>query len=147
VGYFNPETHSVTGGKSVPVNELFERIVELGGAIEGITVSGGELLQQAHPLVELLSMVRQETALPILVFSGYTWEETRSMPESDKLMQCIDVLIAGRYDHTQASSPDCAARKIRPSTGLQTVIPMQTFLPLQRPKYSLPRKEKSSPVE
>ena len=35
-GCFNPKTHAFSGGEEVPVEELFQRIVELGPAIEGI---------------------------------------------------------------------------------------------------------------
>jgi anaerobic ribonucleoside-triphosphate reductase activating protein len=97
-GCFNPETHDFRGGQWVGVDELFERIRALQGTIEGITVSGGEPFQQRPALLALLQRVRAETDLGVLVFTGYTWDEIQRFRETAALLQCIDVLIAGRYD-------------------------------------------------
>lgn len=69
--------------------------------IEGLTVSGGEPFQQAPALGALLQAVRRETSLSILVFSGYTLEELRTIPGAGAALSAIDVLIAGRYRREQ----------------------------------------------
>lgn len=97
-GCFNPTTHDPDGGERVSVDELFERIVSLGGDIEGLTISGGEPLQQTRPLFSLLRRLRQETRLSVLLFTGYRWQESLEMPGAGALMACLDVVIAGRYD-------------------------------------------------
>src|SRR5262245_15718618 len=99
-GCFNPETHDLTGGEKVLVDDLFNRVADLGDIIEGITVSGGEPLQQLRPLVALLRRVREETDLSVIVFTGYTWDEVQRMPEADALLARLDVLLAGRYDQS-----------------------------------------------
>lgn len=98
LGCFNPRTHSFGGGEQVPVDEVFARLVALGDGIEGVTVSGGEPLQQRPALLSLLRRVRAESALSVLVFTGFTREETCRFPEANDLFACVDVLIAGRYD-------------------------------------------------
>lgn len=100
-GCFNPETHPFEGGELVEVDELFKRILALGNSIEGITISGGEPLQQYRPILALLKRVRNETDYSVIVFTGYTWEEVQRMPYANELLSCIDVLIAGRYDDKQ----------------------------------------------
>src|SRR6266852_4410273 len=100
-GCFNPQTHSFDGGELVPVDDLFARLVALGDSIEGVTVSGGEPLQQRPALLSLLLRVRAETSLSVLVFTGFTWDELRSLPDADTLLACVDVLIAGRYDQAR----------------------------------------------
>jgi anaerobic ribonucleoside-triphosphate reductase activating protein len=100
-GCYNPETHAHAGGEIVGVDELFDRIARLIGRIEGLTVSGGEPLQQLVPVLALLRRVRAETPLSTLMFSGYRWDEVRRMPGSAALLSCLDVLIAGRYDDTR----------------------------------------------
>jgi anaerobic ribonucleoside-triphosphate reductase activating protein len=100
-GCYNPATHPFEGGELMPVEGLFRRIAELGGAIEGVTFSGGEPLQQRLALLRLLRRLRSDTALSVLLFTGYRWDEVRRMPESDDLLSALDVLIAGRYDQTQ----------------------------------------------
>jgi len=100
-GCYNPETHGFAGGESVSVDDLFERVAALRDRIEGITISGGEPLQQSRALLRLLRRVREETDLSILIFTGYSWEEARQMKDAGELLACADVLIAGRYDESQ----------------------------------------------
>jgi anaerobic ribonucleoside-triphosphate reductase activating protein len=80
---------------------LFQRISDLGESIEGITISGGEPLQQPRPLLALLKKVRAHTPLSILIFSGYTWEEIQGLPFGPEILAHCDVLIAGRYVASQ----------------------------------------------
>ena len=93
-GCFNPETHPHRGGDPVTVDDLFTRLAALEG-IEGITISGGEPLQQPRPLAALLGRIRTETALSIIVFTGYTWPEARR--RGPDVLANADVLLAGRY--------------------------------------------------
>jgi anaerobic ribonucleoside-triphosphate reductase activating protein len=105
-GCYNPATHPFVGGELVSPEDLSRRILALGGAIEGITVSGGEPLQQRAGLLALLGRLRGRTRLSVLVFTGFTWEEVRRMPEADALLGCVDVLIAGRYDASRHLARD-----------------------------------------
>ncbi len=115
---FNPDAHALEGGELVSAGEMFDRVVALGDTIEGITFSGGEPLQQRDPLLALLKRVRRETLLSVLVFSGYTWDEIRRMPNAGALLACVDVLIAGRYDASRRFVPqDKGARGLRSSTN------------------------------
>jgi anaerobic ribonucleoside-triphosphate reductase activating protein len=128
-GCFNLETHSFEDGELVSVDDLFDRVVALGDSIEGITISGGEPLQQRHALSAFLKLVRSETNLSTLMFTGYTWAEIERMGEREnermgaenidspalpfsyapilpELLSSVDVLIAGRYDQTQHLARD-----------------------------------------
>jgi len=105
-GCYNPATHPFAGGDLVAVDDLVGRIVALGEDIEGVTVSGGEPLQQREPLLALLRRLRAETRLSVLVFTGFTWEEVGRLPEADAFLGCVDVLIAGRYDATRHLARD-----------------------------------------
>lgn len=96
-GCFNPGTHPFTGGQLTSTDDLFERILSLGQAIEGITLSGGEPLQQRPAVLDFLERVRRETPLSAILFTGFTWEEVAAMPEAGRFLACVDVLIAGRY--------------------------------------------------
>ena len=105
-GCFNPDTHVFTGGERVPVDDLWRRLVALRASIEGLTISGGEPLQQRRALLALLRRVRYETPLSVVLFTGYTWDEVQRMPEAEALLSCVDVLIAGRYDAAQRLARD-----------------------------------------
>ncbi len=105
-GCFNPHTHPFSGGELLPVDTLLARLVDLGDSIEGLTISGGEPLQQFGPLLALLQGVRRETHLTILLFSGFTWVEFQTMPRAAALLACLDGLIAGRYESSQHLARD-----------------------------------------
>jgi anaerobic ribonucleoside-triphosphate reductase activating protein len=100
-GCFNTRTHPFDQGRLVSVDELFHSLLALQGEIEGLTISGGEPLQQCQPLLALLRRVRRESSLSVLLFSGFTWIEIQQMPQASALLDCIDVLIAGRYEAAQ----------------------------------------------
>ena len=85
-GCFNPDTHALTGGERVPVTDIFQRLIALSASIEGLTISGGEPLQQRRSLLALLQRVRQETPLSVVLFTGYTWEEVQRMPDVEELL-------------------------------------------------------------
>ena len=103
-GCFNPETHPAGTGDRLPVEDLFARINALD-AIQGVTVSGGEPLQQPRAVAALLRRIKAETALSTLVFTGYTWDEAqRRAPD---VLACTDVLLAGRYRPDRPKSVHC----------------------------------------
>lgn len=94
-GCFNPQTHDREQvAEEVKVEDLIRRIVEAD--TEGLTVSGGEPLQQADAVVALLEAARA-AGLSTLLFTGLEWEEVQRLPLAPRIMQCVDVLLAGRY--------------------------------------------------
>jgi anaerobic ribonucleoside-triphosphate reductase activating protein len=96
-GCFNPETHPSILGNSAPVEDIFHRIQSLAGSIEGVTISGGEPLQQRRPLEALLQQIHTQTTLSVILFTGYSWIEVNQMPRIQSLLNHVDVLLAGRY--------------------------------------------------
>jgi len=105
-GCFNPKTHPPTGGELVPVDDLFGRFAVLGDRIEGVTVSGGEPLEQCGPLARFLRMVKARTSLSVIVFTGLTWAEVKTLEDAADLLSHIDVLIAGRYEAARRLARD-----------------------------------------
>ena len=111
-GCFNAPTHLTQAGVDESVDIIFERILALGSNIEGITISGGEPLQQQTGIASLLRRVKAETKLSVVLFTGFSWEELERMGEADRqragadistalplpLLADVDVLLAGRYD-------------------------------------------------
>jgi anaerobic ribonucleoside-triphosphate reductase activating protein len=97
-GCFNPLTHSRVGGSLCSTDEILACILAQRGRIEGITISGGEPLQQAAPLASLLRAVKQAAALSIVLFTGFTWTEVNRLPGGVEVLASVDVLLAGRYD-------------------------------------------------
>ena len=97
-GCFNPQTHASQGGELWPVQTLAERLLETAPGVEGLTISGGEPLQQAAALVSLLEAIHAANRLSVLLFSGFTLEEIERMPQARAALPYLDILIAGRYD-------------------------------------------------
>lgn len=102
-GCFNKETHPSKGGESSTISDLLKRVLaaEEQFNVEGITISGGEPLQQKWPLIRFLQLVRHHTNLSVVLFTGYSGAEIWRMPGSDFLPSLCDVIIAGRYDQKQ----------------------------------------------
>ncbi len=105
-GCFNPTSHPATVGDAPPredgrgrwlIRDLAERIRSEGDAIEGLSISGGEPLEQAAALLALVEAVRRQTKLSVLLFSGHTREAIESLPLGPEILACVDVLIDGRY--------------------------------------------------
>lgn len=114
---------SFEGGEELDVEALARRVLATPD-IEGITLLGGEPVEQASALAELCRIVRTtdppgaeapvaavpprlptarlKPALSVVLFSGYTLAELRSMgPEVQDLLAQTDLLVDGRYDRTQ----------------------------------------------
>jgi anaerobic ribonucleoside-triphosphate reductase activating protein len=100
-GCFNPETHAGQGLWQVRSRDIVTWFRDLEPAIEGVTVSGGEPLQQWEGLVELLHGIAEETSLSVVLFSGFSFDEIGRMGRVPTLRETVDVLIAGRYVEQQ----------------------------------------------
>ncbi|MDR1491973.1 MAG: radical SAM protein [Planctomycetaceae bacterium] len=66
--------------------------------IEGITLSGGEpMTQPTDELAEFLSIVKRNTKLSVLCYTGYAYKELLEQPDKQAILQYVDVLIDGEY--------------------------------------------------
>ena len=96
-GCFNPTTHDAAGGRAVPIDALVGELTAAAATgVEGLSLSGGEPLQQPEAARALLDAARA-LGLSTLAFSGYTIEEIRELPGGPDVLARLDVLIDGRY--------------------------------------------------
>lgn len=97
-GCHNPQTHSFDGGKEISISDLFDTITS-NTLLDGVTFSGGEPFAQAKPLVELADLVKQNTNLNIVTYTGYTFEDiiTSNDPDWIALLNSTDILIDGKF--------------------------------------------------
>ena len=97
-GCFNPETHE-RANPDYKIETLFQKIFALAdsGEIEGITVSGGEPLEQCLALASFLQLIKENTSLSSIVLTGYNASEASQIKGFDQVAANLDVLIAGRY--------------------------------------------------
>ena len=61
-------------GTVTTVEEMGDWLIGATGE-EGITVSGGEPFLQAGPLAQMISNVREEKDIGVIVYSGYTYQQ------------------------------------------------------------------------
>lgn len=97
-GCCNPELFERSAGEQTPVDGLVQRILET--RTEGLTVLGGEPLEQLGPLTRLCEQVAT-SGRGVIVFTGYRIEEARALPGFDALWSTIDTLVDGRFDARQ----------------------------------------------
>jgi anaerobic ribonucleoside-triphosphate reductase activating protein len=97
-GCFNPTTHDAGAGRAVAIDEIVDELTRAArsGRIEGLSLSGGEPLQQPEAARDLLDAARG-LGLSTLAFSGYTLDEIRALPGGVPVLDRLDVLIDGRY--------------------------------------------------
>ncbi len=111
-GCCNPEFLPFKGGETKSLREMaawMERTRDEAG-IEGITLLGGEPFAHASAGAALAREARSR-GLSVMVFSGYTIEQLRELPEPaiGELLALTDILVDGPYVREQ---PDAQRRWI-----------------------------------
>jgi anaerobic ribonucleoside-triphosphate reductase activating protein len=121
VGCWNPRTHHFHGPE-VTVDAVAQEVLRSchEHALEGVTFSGGEPMQQADSLLGLMhGLLRQAPDPSFGLFSGFTehelaqgqywiWGDGSSEQRRKRLWQeirgCLDFAILGRFNQAQPSS-------------------------------------------
>lgn len=125
-GCFNPTTHDVAGGRDVTIDELVAQLRATIG-IEGVTISGGEPLQQVGVSIAILKAAR-ELGLSTLMFSGYTIDEIGELSGGPDVLARLDVLIDGRYvagEHLATALRGSANQRIHRLTERYTLAEIE----------------------
>jgi anaerobic ribonucleoside-triphosphate reductase activating protein len=99
-GCCNPEMLPFTGGTAMRLGDIVQQVKEAANqqGVEGITLLGGEPLAHAAGGAALARRIR-ELDLTVMVFTGYTLEEARQMPDPavGELLGLTDILVDGPY--------------------------------------------------
>jgi anaerobic ribonucleoside-triphosphate reductase activating protein len=111
-GCCNPEFLPFKGGQTKSLHEIsqwMDRSREENG-VEGVTLLGGEPFAHA-PAAAALARAARGLGLSVMVFSGYTLEQLRELPDPavGELIALTDILVDGPYDRDQ---PDTERRWI-----------------------------------
>jgi anaerobic ribonucleoside-triphosphate reductase activating protein len=116
-GCWNPDTHKFRG-EEVTALDMVERFEEAKRLepLDGVTFSGGEPMQQAEALLEVMREIRRVApAVSFGMFTGYTENELatgryvtrlRATVEQKRelwrtVRELLDFAVMGRYDQTQ----------------------------------------------
>jgi anaerobic ribonucleoside-triphosphate reductase activating protein len=99
-GCCNPEMLPFEGGRRVALTDLLCEIETAANenSVEGVTLLGGEPLAHAAGAAALARGVR-ERGLTVMVFSGFTLEQARALPDPAvaELLALTDILVDGPY--------------------------------------------------
>jgi anaerobic ribonucleoside-triphosphate reductase activating protein len=104
-GCCNPHLFWEIGGERIAPAALLAEMADVRGEIEGLTLLGGEPMEQAKALGPLLRGARG-LGLSVMLFTGFTLEELRARrgePAVAEVLTLVDVLVDGRYE---ASLPE-----------------------------------------
>lgn len=93
----NPETHDPRCGYKLSVDAIFSMIIKNLGSIEGVSISGGEPLDQSKEIFLLIKKIKKETDLSVIIWTGYELEEIKKAKLFEKLSNNTDLLITGPY--------------------------------------------------
>lgn len=99
-GCFNQSTHTRDTSTLMSIDELAEKINALD--IAGVTLSGGEPLDQAPAVAQLIKLVDGDKNW--ILYTGYTPKEIFQNDAMIRVVKAVDMTLAGRYRH-HASHP------------------------------------------
>lgn len=111
-------------GTLTNIDTLVEEIDPWISVADGISITGGEPLEQAEALAAFLKALRSKLSGDVVLFTGHPIE---SLPTgSEEVLKYVDTLIAGPFE---ASLPDT-----RPLSGSKNQA-IQFMTPLGRDRY------------
>lgn len=94
-GCSNKHMWSKDGGTEIEVKKLAEKVNSVKDEICGVTLTGGEPLEQSQPIKEFLESIDRD--LTVMMFTGYTMDEINRDERKKKAVELVDLLICGRY--------------------------------------------------
>jgi anaerobic ribonucleoside-triphosphate reductase activating protein len=97
-GCFNPWTHPRDDGEHSTAAELAAAVLARRGDIEGVTLTGGEPLEQPAAVAEFCARIKADADLGIVVLTGFTRREIEADPARRDAVGNADMVIAGRYN-------------------------------------------------
>jgi anaerobic ribonucleoside-triphosphate reductase activating protein len=88
-GCHNQQTWDVNGGELRTVDDVADELNKYNYC-DGLTITGGEPMEQEEALLELLSKIKFRN---VWLYTGYTLAEIRHRP----ILRKIDVLVDGPF--------------------------------------------------
>lgn len=96
-GCMSPELRIQLDDDKVPISLIKDIIGNVKAPIDGVTISGGEPLDQLSELDELIDYIFSSITRDILLYSGYSYPEIMEKCKDYELLSKVATLIAGDY--------------------------------------------------
>lgn len=116
---YNPDAQDVAGGYEMSIEYLYHKIISTQG-IEGVSFSGGEPLEQTEALIELMTKIKENTNLTILIFTAFTMPQLKKYPSVLRLADHIVLNAKQEKEHFNCLN--------RPSVCLSDQLPQDIEL-------------------
>ena len=94
VGCHNPQSWNENGGEEIPIEELFNRIVD---ADMNVTFTGGDPMLHPEGFIQLARMIKEHTHKTIWCYTGYLYEDLLQHPIRKQLVELCDVIVDGKF--------------------------------------------------
>lgn len=93
-GCWNKSMWEFNAGTQQNTNDILHQVLTTPD-IEGITLLGGEPLDQYEETLQLAKSI-QEKGLSVMLFTGYEWSELADL-QMTEILDYTDILVTGRY--------------------------------------------------
>ena len=90
----NPQSWSIDNGVKLPINEILDKILSNN---ENVTFSGGDPLFQLSGFSKLAKLIKENSNKTIWCYTGFTYEQVLTLPNSIELLKYIDVMVDGPF--------------------------------------------------
>ncbi|MEE1939990.1 4Fe-4S cluster-binding domain-containing protein [Streptomyces sp. TRM 70361] len=98
-GCFNPGTHPAGGDGAVrTVGEVAEEVLADAAHLEGVTLTGGEPLEQPAAIAAFCAELTARSDLSVIVLTGFTRREIEADPARAAAVADADLVVTGRYN-------------------------------------------------
>jgi anaerobic ribonucleoside-triphosphate reductase activating protein len=96
-GCFNPDTHPPHGAGLRRVSDVVDDVLRTDG-VQGVTLTGGEPLEQPDAVGAFCAAIRRRTDLGIIVLTGFSRAEVEGDARRAAAVADVDLVVAGRYN-------------------------------------------------
>jgi anaerobic ribonucleoside-triphosphate reductase activating protein len=95
-GCWNQQFWSFEPKLQIHRDQLWSRIKSVPN-LTGVTLLGGEPLQQLENTIWLLNQIKNDDILDSFLYTGYEYHELLADPLKNEVLSIVDLLVLGRY--------------------------------------------------
>ncbi len=100
-GCFQPHFFDFAAGEPTSAEALAEEVLSIPD-LDGVSISGGEPFEQSEALAKFCQLIKDQSDLTVLAYSGYRLDSLQANAKFSALLQYVDILIDGEFRQEQA---------------------------------------------